>query len=57
MQLATTIVALASVGETDPEKLKHFAIRGLRGALGRRCNATDTAGLGFAVTGCKKPPQ
>jgi hypothetical protein len=36
MKLATTIVALASVGETDPAKLKRFAIHALRGALGRR---------------------
>jgi hypothetical protein len=33
MKLATTIVALASVGETDPAKLKRFAIHALRGAL------------------------
>jgi hypothetical protein len=36
MKLATTIVALASVGETDPAKLKRFAIHAVRGALGRR---------------------
>jgi hypothetical protein len=33
MKLATTIVALASVGETDPAKLKWFAMHALRGAL------------------------
>jgi hypothetical protein len=33
MKLATTIVALASVGETDHAKLKWFAIHALRGAL------------------------
>jgi hypothetical protein len=33
MKLATTIVALASVGETDPAKLKCFAIHALRAAL------------------------
>ena len=31
MKLATTIVALVSVGETDPAKLKWFAIHALRG--------------------------
>jgi hypothetical protein len=36
MKLATTIAALASVGETDPAKLKRFAIHAVRGALGRR---------------------
>lgn len=36
MKLAMTIVALASVGETDPAKLKRFAIHALREALGRR---------------------
>jgi hypothetical protein len=33
MKLATTIVALASVGETDPTKLKWFALHAARGAL------------------------
>jgi hypothetical protein len=33
MKLATTMVALASVGETDPAKLKRFAIHALRGVL------------------------
>jgi hypothetical protein len=33
MKLATTMVALASVGETDPTKLKSFAIHALRGVL------------------------
>jgi hypothetical protein len=33
MKLATTIVALASVGETDPGKLKWFALHAARGAL------------------------
>jgi hypothetical protein len=32
-KLASTIVALASVGETDSAKLKWFAIHGARGAL------------------------
>lgn len=32
-KLRTTIVALASVGETDPEKLKLFAIHAWRGAM------------------------
>ena len=32
-KLASTIVALASVGETDPAKLKWFAIHAARGAL------------------------
>jgi hypothetical protein len=36
MKLATTIVALACVGETDRTKLKRFAIHAIRGALGRR---------------------
>jgi hypothetical protein len=33
MKLATTIVALASVGETDPDKLKRFALHAAHGAL------------------------
>jgi hypothetical protein len=36
MKLATTIVALASVGETDPAKLKRFAIHALKGVMRRR---------------------
>ena len=32
MKLATTIVALASVGETDPVKLKWFAINAVGGS-------------------------
>ena len=35
-KLATTIVALAAIGETDPAKLKHFAV-----------HATRAAGLGM----------
>ena len=31
-KLASTIVALASVGETDPVKLKWFAINAVRGS-------------------------
>jgi hypothetical protein len=33
MKLATTIVALASVGETDPGKLKGFALHATQAAL------------------------
>jgi len=33
MKLATTIVALASVGETDPDKLKSFALHAARAAF------------------------
>jgi hypothetical protein len=33
MKLATTIVALASVGETDPGKLKEFALHAAQAAL------------------------
>ena len=36
MKLATTIVALASVGETDPDKLKRFALHAAHGALKTR---------------------
>jgi hypothetical protein len=32
-KLRTTMVALAAVGETDPKKLKWFAIHAWRGAL------------------------
>jgi hypothetical protein len=32
-RLRRTIVALASVGETDPRKLKRFAIHAWRGAI------------------------
>jgi hypothetical protein len=32
-KLATTIVALAAIGETDPIKLKRFALHAARGAL------------------------
>jgi hypothetical protein len=35
-KLATTIIALAAIGETDPAKLKHFAL-----------HATRAAGLGM----------
>jgi hypothetical protein len=31
-KLATTIVALAAIGETDPAKLKHFALHAARAA-------------------------
>jgi hypothetical protein len=31
-KLATTIVALAAIGETDPDKLKHFALHATRAA-------------------------
>ena len=31
-KLATTIVALAAIGETDPAKLKHFALNATRAA-------------------------
>jgi hypothetical protein len=34
-KLRTTIVALASVGETDHRKLKRFAINAWRGAMAR----------------------
>ena len=33
MKLATTIVALASVGETDPGKLKWFALHAAQAAF------------------------
>ena len=33
MKLATTIVALASVGETDPSKLKWFALHAAQSAF------------------------
>jgi hypothetical protein len=36
MKLATTIVALACVGETDPAKLKRFAMHALKGVM-KRC--------------------
>lgn len=32
-KLATTIVALAAIGETDPVKLKRFALHAARGAF------------------------
>jgi hypothetical protein len=36
-KLATTIVALAAIGETDPAKLKKFALHATRAArLGRK---------------------
>jgi hypothetical protein len=38
-KMAGTIVALTSVGERDPAKLKFFALRALRGA--RVSTATD----------------
>jgi hypothetical protein len=34
-KMRTTIVALASVGETDHRKLKRFAINAWRGAMAR----------------------
>jgi hypothetical protein len=36
MKLASTIVALACVGETDPAKLKRFAMHALKGVMRRR---------------------
>jgi hypothetical protein len=38
MKLATTIVALACVGETDPAKLKRFAVHAIQGVLRRTTN-------------------
>jgi hypothetical protein len=35
-KLATTIVALAAIGETDPVKLKRFALHAARGAFEQR---------------------
>ena len=35
-RLATTIVALAAIGETDPIKLKNFALHATRAAFGPR---------------------
>ncbi len=49
-RLATTIVALAAVGETDPIKLKNFALHATRAAFGpkrraptRQCVQPSTA--------------
>jgi len=42
--LARTIVALASVGETDPAKLKWFALRATRAAYRPQQQASQTAG-------------
>ena len=38
-KLATTIVALAAIGETDPVKLKRFALHAARGAFERAARA------------------
>jgi len=38
-KLARTIVALAAIGETDPVKLKRFALHAARGALERAARA------------------
>ena len=38
-KLATTIVALAAVGETDPVKLKRFALHAARGAFAHSARA------------------
>ena len=35
-KLATTIVALAAIGETDPTKLKNFALHAARATYRRR---------------------
>lgn len=43
MKLATTIVALASVGETDPGKLKRFALHAAHGALKAKKTTTANA--------------
>jgi hypothetical protein len=43
-KLATTIVALAAIGETDPAKLKHFALHATRAAgLGMKPAVQKTA--------------
>ena len=43
-KLATTIVALAAIGETDPAKLKHFALHATRAAgLGMKPAVRKTA--------------
>ena len=38
-KLATTIVALAAIGETDPVKLKRFALHAARGAFEQAARA------------------
>ena len=38
-KLATTIVALAAIGETDPVKLKRFALHAARGAFAHSARA------------------
>ena len=35
-KMAGTIVALTAVGETDPAKLRHFALNAVKGLLKRR---------------------
>ena len=43
-KLATTIVALAAIGETDPAKLKRFALHATRAAgLGVKSTVQKTA--------------
>jgi hypothetical protein len=42
-KLATTIVALAAIGETDPTKLKRFALHAARGALSRERSERSAA--------------
>jgi hypothetical protein len=49
MKLATTIVALASVGETDPDKLKSFALHAARGALQAATRAQRHRQFGKAI--------
>jgi hypothetical protein len=46
MKLATTIVALASVGETDPDKLKRFALHAAHAALKTTKATTSLSRLG-----------
>lgn len=56
MKLRTTMVALASVGETDHRKLKWFAIHAWRGAMqaeqpAQRAGMSETAVITPAAAG------
>jgi hypothetical protein len=49
-KLATTIVALAAIGETDPVKLKRFALHAARGAFENPARAQHRKQAGKVAT-------
>jgi hypothetical protein len=48
-KLATTIVALAAIGETDPEKLKKFALHATRAKTSAVRKASERSEVAASV--------